>query len=96
MCEAVGLPVEKLIRVALGPLKLGKLPVGAWRDLTPEEVMRLRAAVARPSARRPTTPATRGGRRSVGGGRGETRRPDPKGSGSSRAATSPRARTRRT
>ena len=34
MCEAVGLPVEKLVRVALGPLKLGKLPPGAWRHLT--------------------------------------------------------------
>jgi len=45
MCEAVGLPVEKLVRVALGPLKLGKLPVGAWRPLTPEELDRLHAAV---------------------------------------------------
>src|SRR5262249_10443276 len=35
MCDAVGLPVEKLVRVALGPLKLGKLPVGAWRHLEP-------------------------------------------------------------
>ena len=42
MCEAVGLPVEKLTRVAFGPLKLGKLPPGAWRHLEPEEVEGLR------------------------------------------------------
>jgi 23S rRNA pseudouridine2605 synthase len=45
MCEAVGLPVEKLVRVALGPLKLGKLSVGAWRYLESDEVAKLRAAV---------------------------------------------------
>ena len=51
MCEAVGLPVEKLIRVALGPLALGNLPAGAWRYLEPEELARLRAATTRgPSA----------------------------------------------
>jgi 23S rRNA pseudouridine2605 synthase len=38
MCEAVGLLVEKLVRTALGPLKLGKLPAGAWRVLSGEEV----------------------------------------------------------
>ncbi len=42
MCEAVGLLVEKLTRVAFGPLKLGKLPPGAWRHLEPEEVDVLR------------------------------------------------------
>jgi 23S rRNA pseudouridine2605 synthase len=44
MCEAVGLPVEKLVRVALGALKLGTLSVGAWRHLRPDEVEKLRAA----------------------------------------------------
>jgi len=50
MCEAVGLPVEKLVRVALGPLKLGKLAVGAWRHLEPAELAKLHAATqtARP------------------------------------------------
>src|SRR5437870_6529677 len=33
MGEAVGHPVEKLARVRLGPLTLGTLPAGAWRDL---------------------------------------------------------------
>lgn len=45
MCLAVGHPVEKLRRVALGPLALGKLPPGAARDLTDREVYELRRAV---------------------------------------------------
>ena len=46
MCDGVGLDVEKLVRVALGPLKLGKLPAGAWRHLEPDEVAALRGASA--------------------------------------------------
>ena len=38
MCEAVGLRVAKLQRVAIGKLTLGELPVGKWRELTREEV----------------------------------------------------------
>jgi 23S rRNA pseudouridine2605 synthase len=45
MCEAVGLSVEKLSRVAFGPLKLGKLEVGAVRPLTEREVLKLRRMV---------------------------------------------------
>ncbi|MGE0519649.1 MAG: pseudouridine synthase [Candidatus Binatia bacterium] len=64
MCEAVGLPVEKLTRVAYGPLKLGKLPPGAWRFLQPEEVERLRQPARRAATRaraRPRTPPRRAG-----------------------------------
>jgi len=43
MCEAVGHPVEKLARVRFGPLALGTLPPGAWRDLGPRELAALRA-----------------------------------------------------
>jgi 23S rRNA pseudouridine2605 synthase len=43
-CEAVGLSVEKLSRIAFGPLKLGKLEVGAVRALTEAEVVKLRRA----------------------------------------------------
>jgi 23S rRNA pseudouridine2605 synthase len=43
MCEAIGHPVLKLIRVALGPLSLGSLPRGQWRPLTPEELGSLQA-----------------------------------------------------
>jgi len=45
MCERVGLPVEKLVRIQLGPLSLGKLPPGAHRHLTLKEIASLRAAV---------------------------------------------------
>ncbi len=38
MCEAVGLRVKRLQRVAIGDLTLGELPVGKWRALTPDEV----------------------------------------------------------
>lgn len=42
MCEAIGHQVSKLERVALGDLKLGKLPIGEYRKLTQEEVKYLK------------------------------------------------------
>src|SRR5262249_53709942 len=45
LCERIGHPVEKLIRVRLGPLALGKLPPGAHRALTEREVHEVRRAV---------------------------------------------------
>jgi 23S rRNA pseudouridine2605 synthase len=45
MCEQVGHPVQKLSRVALGPLTLGKLRPGACRALREREVLELRRAV---------------------------------------------------
>jgi len=44
MCEAVGHPVRRLVRVGLGPLRLGDLPPGAARRLTPGELAALRRA----------------------------------------------------
>lgn len=41
MCESIGHPVLKLTRVALGPLKLGSLPRGQWRRLSPDELRSL-------------------------------------------------------
>ena len=38
MCEAVGLEVIRLRRNAVGRVKLGMLPPGNWRYLTPNEV----------------------------------------------------------
>lgn len=43
LCRAVGLRVRRLVRVRFGPLALGDLPPGRWRDLDPGEVARLRA-----------------------------------------------------
>lgn len=41
MCEELGLEVIRLKRVAVGTVKLGMLPTGKWRDLTPQEVKTL-------------------------------------------------------
>ncbi len=50
MCEAVGLTVVRLRRIAEGPVKLGMLAPGQWRELKREEVKALRNA-AHPTAR---------------------------------------------
>jgi len=44
MCARVGHPVRTLQRVRYGTLTLRGLPVGAWRDLRPDEVATLLAA----------------------------------------------------
>ena len=38
MCESVGLKVLRLQRIAIGDLGLGALPLGRWRELTPDEI----------------------------------------------------------
>ena len=47
MCEAVGLEVVRLRRISIGPLKLGMLKPGAWRDLTADELRALRNAIGK-------------------------------------------------
>ncbi len=42
MTAAVGLPTLRLIRAAIGPLRLGNLEPGQWRDLTRKEVEELK------------------------------------------------------
>ncbi len=42
MCEAVGLRIKLLRRVAIGTLTLGDLPIGKWRELTEDEVAYLK------------------------------------------------------
>jgi pseudouridine synthase len=37
----VGLPVTRLVRLRIGPVKLGNLPPGELRELTPEEIRSL-------------------------------------------------------
>lgn len=41
LCQRSGLQVRRLRRVQEGPLKLGTLPPGRWRDLTREELRAL-------------------------------------------------------
>jgi 23S rRNA pseudouridine2605 synthase len=38
MCAAVGHPVQRLIRVRMGPLRLGTLKPGQWRPVTAREL----------------------------------------------------------
>ncbi len=47
MCDAVGLEVARLRRISIGPVKLGMLKPGTWRDLTSEELRALRAAMGK-------------------------------------------------
>jgi pseudouridine synthase len=41
MVEAIGSKVLKLVRVAIGPIRIGDLPIGKWRPLTEAEVLTL-------------------------------------------------------
>lgn len=42
MCQAAGMTVTRLRRIAEGDLKLGSLPLGAWRYLSAEEIEKLK------------------------------------------------------
>src|SRR6266536_5751720 len=47
MTAAVGLPTLRLIRVAIGPIRLGSLEPGHLRDLTMKEVEELKKAAGK-------------------------------------------------
>ena len=53
MVEAVGSKVLKLVRTAIGELRIGELPIGRYRELTPAEV----ALLAQGTGRRRVTAA---------------------------------------
>ena len=38
LLEAMDIRVLRLVRVAIGPLQLGELPKGQWRELTAAEI----------------------------------------------------------
>ena len=55
MLEAVDSKVLKLVRTAIGPIRIGELPIGKWRDLTGPELAAL--GYANPDSRgSPRTP----------------------------------------
>jgi 23S rRNA pseudouridine2605 synthase len=54
MFERIGHPVQKLRRVAIGPLRDAELPVGAVRELSEDEVEKLRRATAKPRTKEET------------------------------------------
>lgn len=70
MCRAVGHPVRRLLRVGLGPLRLGELPPGQARPLTRAEVQSLREAAAPRSGCKPRAHGVKKSRRTGAGRRG--------------------------
>jgi len=63
MLAAVGCPVRKLERTAMGTVKLKGLPRGGWRELTRDEIRDLRRSAAdarRDDQTKPATPAQSG------------------------------------
>ena len=53
MCEAVGHPVRRLVRVRIGTLRDPHLRPGSWRPLDPKELRALEKAATRPPGRLP-------------------------------------------
>jgi 23S rRNA pseudouridine2605 synthase len=53
MCAQIGHPVRRLTRVRMGPIRLGDLRPGHWRDLTPQEIEKLKQAAAPGPSHRP-------------------------------------------
>jgi 23S rRNA pseudouridine2605 synthase len=53
MVEAIGSKVLKLVRVAIGPVRIGDLQIGKWRELEEHEVRALMAGAARMRTRSP-------------------------------------------
>jgi pseudouridine synthase len=52
MIEALGARVLKLVRVRIGPIAIGTLPIGRWRPLTVQEVAALTGESGRRTRRR--------------------------------------------
>jgi 23S rRNA pseudouridine2605 synthase len=45
MMEVLDLPVKRIVRTSFGPVELGSMEPGRWRDLAAEEILALRAVV---------------------------------------------------
>lgn len=69
MTAAVDYPTLRLIRTAIGPLSLGDLQPGDYRELTQEEVKELKAAASKGSPKSNSSVGTRG--RGTAGGKGK-------------------------
>lgn len=81
-------PVKKLVRIRLGPLELKGVELGAWRDLSPMEVHKLRRAAKGERQPEGTARPSRGSRRgaSPGGERAARAGRFPTAGGSRRGA----------
>jgi 23S rRNA pseudouridine2605 synthase len=65
MCDAIGHPVRRLVRVRVGPIALRDLGPGAWRELSAKEVRSLSEAAGPGAGRVPrgcSEATARGGR----------------------------------
>jgi 23S rRNA pseudouridine2457 synthase len=69
MTAAVGFPTLRLIRPAIGPLSLGELQPGAYRELTSEEIIKLKGLTAGSSPGTASRPNKPGGAPKGRGGR---------------------------
>jgi 23S rRNA pseudouridine2605 synthase len=61
MCDAIGHPVTHLKRIAIGPIRDARLPLGRWRELTDAEVrsLKVEGTTLRPAATAPRAAAAR-------------------------------------
>jgi len=59
MLEAVDSKVTKLVRTAIGPIRIGELPIGRWRNLSDDEVRALGGGLAAPEATRSSSTSAR-------------------------------------
>ena len=59
MCEAVGLEVARLKRISIGPLKLGMLKPGEYRELTSAELTAIRNCIRKEENRNASDPEKR-------------------------------------
>jgi 23S rRNA pseudouridine2604 synthase len=73
MCEALGFTVEALQRIRIMHIKLGELPLGRWRQLTPQEI--------EPLLPKPQPQQHRGGGQHRGGQQGGGGPQQPRGGG---------------
>ncbi len=81
----IGHPVNRLRRVAIGPITDPRLPLGGWREMTADEVDRLRSSpAAAPPGARSRRPRRPGSAPAPGGARRGPGRTGPGRSGSKR------------
>jgi 23S rRNA pseudouridine2605 synthase len=62
MCEAVGHPVQELVRTRIGPIADRRLPPGSWRELSQAEIKSLKDQTSRPAPAPPRRPRRAGAR----------------------------------
>jgi len=94
----VGHKVQRLKRVAVGPVRLGELPSGAYRELTAEEVKALRAAHLGPKTKSsppPRKPQRKPSKPGQGRGAAPKSPRGPKVIGGEESAASPTAPTKK-